>query len=520
MSTPSLLLAQPSSGQLARDVKWDWRAEVTHAVAALAGVGGVTAGYVVWVPAAKPTTVALSYLLLVLFVAAASRRWVAVMTSVAAALSLDFFFLPPPGTLNISDPQDWVAFSAFVTVSLVASHLSSIARTREHELGRLFDFSRDVLLDTGSAEAIRSLGDRILGRFGLNYVAICLPAGANFDRHEAGVLDAAALPDLADLRRVMRDAAGAPGTLKPAHPAARTPGVLANGERDRVRLVPLQHHTRVIGVLALAGRPIESSTLNPLASLIAIAIERVQLLEQRRQAEISRRSVELRSNLLASLAHDLRTPLTAVRLAVKNLDAPHLTDDQRSGQVDVAVAGIDRLTRLFQNILELTRIDAGDIAPSPRWVHPSEVISAARRQAEQALHAHIVTIVARSTNYLVHIDPQLTAVALAHLLENAAQYSAPGTTITITHDLTPEGLLLAVDDQGAGVAEGDVPRLFERFYRGGEAHLHVAGTGMGLAVTRGLVGAEGGRVWVANRTEGGARFSILVPAESRVSVDD
>lgn len=116
---------------------------------------------------------------------------------------------------------------------------------------------------------------------------------------------------------------------------------------------------------------------------MAIAIERVHLLEQRERAEASRRSVDIKSALLASLAHDLRTPLTAIQTAVNNLSASSLTDVQRASQVDVALTGLQRLSRLFQNILEMARIDAGGITPSLEWVHSSEIVEAARRQVEQ-----------------------------------------------------------------------------------------------------------------------------------------
>ena len=158
-----------------------WRADVARALTSLAAIAGLTAIYVSWRPTPNPTTVALSFLLIILFVAAASRLWVAVIASVTAALAFDFFFLPPVGTLNISDPQDWVALFAFITVSFVASRLSSVARTREHELGRLFDFSRDALLST-DADAFQSLAERIAERFHLEYGVICLPAEPGFDR--------------------------------------------------------------------------------------------------------------------------------------------------------------------------------------------------------------------------------------------------------------------------------------------------------------------------------------------------
>jgi two-component system sensor histidine kinase KdpD len=486
-----------------------WRADVAHALASMGVIAGLTAMYFSWLRVTNPTTVALSLLLIILFVAASSRLWVAVLASVMSALVFDFFFLPPVGTFNINDPQDWIAFFAFLTVSLVASQLSSVARAREHELGRLFDFSRDALLDTG-ADAFRSLAEHIAERFRLEYVAICLLAETGFDRHETGALQLQAVPSSDDLHRVALASTAGKNNIV----------VTATDVRHRVWLVPLRHQTQAMGVLAVAGRPIERATLNALASVVAIAIERVRLLEQREQAELSRRSVEIKSALLASLAHDLRTPLTAARVAVDNLSVSSLTAVQRAGQVDVALAGLERLTRLFQNILDLARIDAGEITHTLEWVRPSEIVRLARRQAEHALRAHEIRIADLSNGQAVHVDPRLLSTALAHVLENAAQYSPPGSTIAVTHELEPGGLRLVVDDEGAGIAAADLPHLFERFYRGSESRRHASGTGMGLAIVLGLLSAQGGRVWAENRQERGARFSMFVPTASRVSVDE
>jgi K+-sensing histidine kinase KdpD len=197
-----------------------------------------------------------------------------------------------------------------------------------------------------------------------------------------------------------------------------------------------------------------------------------------------------------------------------------LTNAQRAGQMAVAFSGLERLSRLFQNILEMTQIDAGAVAPSLQWVYPAEIVATARDQVEHTLRAHIVKVVDGTNGHVVRVDPRLTSAALAHLLENAAQYSPEGTTITVTHELTADGLGLSVQDQGAGIVDSQLPHLFERFYRGAEAHRHTSGTGMGLAIVEGLVAVVGGRVWAENAVGGGARFSIFVPAESRTAVEE
>jgi two-component system sensor histidine kinase KdpD len=280
--------------------------------------------------------------------------------------------------------------------------------------------------------------------------------------------------------------------------------------------VPLRLGTKAVGLLAAAGRAVEPGTLDALGGVVAIAIERAQFLDERKTAELARQSEELKSALLASISHDLRTPLTTIRVAASNLRAAWLRDDERREQSDLILTEVERLHRLFQNILEMARIDAGAVSPQARWVHPSEIVEAARAQVDLALRQHHLDLHVES-DVLVHVDPLLTAAALAHVLENAAQYSPSPVPISVRVDVSPEGLVVTVRDRGPGLAPGDLPHLFERFYRGAASQRRLAGTGMGLSIARGMLAAERGRIWAANCSDGGAQFSIVVPAERRVA---
>jgi two-component system sensor histidine kinase KdpD len=489
----------------------------------LAGVVLVTAIYAAWLGVTNTATVAATLLLVVLLVAATSSLWVAVVTSSAAVLVFNFFFMAPVGTFTIADPHNWVALAVFLAVSLVASHLSSVARARtaealqrRDELARLFDLGRDVLVLTAGPEALSVLARAVARRFDLTFVAIAMPAGAEWRLHEAGT---ESLPlDRAELSRAM---AAATTTLEfDAHTrtyagqrAIRTPT-----GRD-VSLVPLRVGTRPIGLLAAAGRPIEPGTLDALAGVVALAIERAQFLDERKTAELTRQSEELKTALLASLGHDLRTPLTAIRLAAANLKASWPTEAERAEQSDVILSEVERLTRLFGNVLEMARIDAGAVSADAQWVHVSEIIAAARDQVEHALAGHPVSLRVDETA-IVRVDPRLTATTLAHLLENAAQYSPPGSPIDVAGEAAEGTLSLQVRDRGPGIPPADLPRLFDRFYRGSAAASRVSGTGMGLWIARELLAAERGRVWVENHQEGGAVFTLSVPAEVRVSAPD
>lgn len=466
-------------------------------------------------------TVSTIYLLVVLIVAATSRLWVAVAASVAAMLGLNFFFLPPVHTFAIADPQNWITLFAFLAVSLIASNLSANARarteeavSRRDELARLFDLSREVLMMTDSREALSVLARAIARRFDLTHVAIALPSAADWDVYGAG----SETIDI-DRRQLTNTFAAAQTTLEfDAHARTYAGHRTMTVDGRLVRLVPLRAGTKPIGVLAAAGRPVEPGTLETLAGVVAIAIERAQFLEERKAGELTRQSEQLKTAILASMGHDLRTPLTAIRVAAANLQAAELTREDRLDQTDLIQSEVERLTRVFENLLEMARIDAGAVASESRWVHPSEILAAARDQVEHALSAHQVTERVQR-DVPIRLDPRVTATALAHLLENAAHYSPPGTPIDLDADVDGEGLLVHVRDRGPGISPVDLPHLYERFYRGETAQPRTSGTGMGLWIARRLLAVVGGRTWAENCADGGARFSIVVPAETKEAGD-
>jgi two-component system sensor histidine kinase KdpD len=473
----------------------------------------VTLGYARWLHVTNATTVALTFLLVVLVTAATSRLRVAVVTSIASMLCFNRFFLPPVGTWAIADAQNWVALCVFLAVSLIASRLSHVARARtdeaigrRDELARLFDLSRDVLVMTASPDAVSHLARAIARRFDLAYVAIALPVSDGWSLFPAGdgavQLEPRQLTDAYDgvARSLEFDAYA---RTYAGHRSVRADGRV-------VRLVPLRVGTKPIGFLAASGRPVEPGTLDTLAGVVAISIERMQFLEERKTAELTRQSEELKTALLASLGHDLRTPLTAIRVAAGNLQASWLSAEDRAEQSGLIVSEVERLTRLFHNVLEMARIDAGAIVKEPRWSHPSEIVAAARDQVEHTLQEHRVSVNAEP-DVPIQLDARLTASALAHLLENAAQYAPRGTPIEVTTELTSAELVIRVRDHGPGIAPADLPHLFDRFYRGTASRTRASGTGMGLWIARGLLAAEQGHVWAENVQDGGAQFTIGVP---------
>lgn len=455
------------------------------------------------VPTVSSTTAALALLLVVLATSTSGRLWISTIVALAATLALNFFFLPPVGTFTIAEPHNWVALFAFLATAVIASNLSAAAQARandaiarRNEVTRLFDLTRDVLLTTETVGAIDALADHVARRFDLTGVAVCLPDEHGWRVHQGGVEEVRLDADL--LNRALAE----------AH------GTFERFTRDRgILIVPLRHGANTVGLLAAAAPTLHRGTLDAIAGVVAIAIERTQFLSEREAAELARQNAELAATLLASLSHDLKTPLTAIRVAVENLGGS-LPPSGRMEQANAAIAELDRLNRLFQDILDMARIDAAAIDVECQWVTPADVVDAASAHVRHALNGHPLRVDA-DAEIEVEIDPRVASVALSHVLENAARYSSDDHEIVVQARAREDGLHLMVTDCGPGLDAGELEHLFERFYRGQTARRLAPGTGMGLAITRGLLSAVGGRVWAENVPSGGARFTIVVPGPSR-----
>jgi two-component system sensor histidine kinase KdpD len=468
---------------------------------------------------ANPTTVSLAFLILILLVATRFALWIAVVTAVIAMLGFNFYFLEPIGTLTIADPRNWVALFAFLTAAVIASQLSAAARGRtrdaiesRNETTRLFDLSRDVLLTGETGGSLDALARHIARRFDLRRAAICLAGAKGWEIHQGGESDILVDPSQLDVTL-----AGAGEALE-FDARARTYGGHARVTDarlgDPVSLVPLRLGVHPVGLLAAPADALERGTVDAIAGLAAIAVERLQFLSERKEADLLRQRADFTAALLASLSHDLRTPLTALQVAVTNLEDTTFSAEQRLQQTRLARTEVERLNRLFRDILDMARVDSASIQPERDWVTAADVVDAALANLRPVLADRTVQVEADET-LAAHVDPRLTSAAFSHLVENAAQYSPADRPIDVRGWTDTEGLHLTVRDHGSGLDVNERDHLFERFYRGRAAREHSVGTGMGLAITRGLLTAEQGRVWGENVDDGGARFSIVVPAQAR-----
>ncbi len=445
----------------------------------------------------NPTTVALTFLVGILVVSANWGLRPAVFMALLATLAFNYYFLPPIGTLTISDPQNWVALTAFLVTAIIASELAERARReaqhaheRQKETEQLYKFSQQLLTSDNAAELMNNVPRFIVDGFGVASAAVSLPNRPDVYRSDS----ATDVLDIHDLQLVcMR---GEPKVDPEA----------------RVAVVPLRLGIRVVGSLGVAGGPLSRETLEALSSLIAIAVERAGAVEKLSKAEAARESEQLRSALLDSVTHEFRTPLTAIKASVTSLLSNRgLDETQRLELLTVINEESDRLDRLVGEAAEMSQLDAHQVELHLGAHRIQEAIDDAIARLATALGGHVVSTVLPDNLPPVRIDVHRISEVIAQLLENAAKYSAPGSPIRIATEVKNRLLMVSIADRGPGIEDFDQSMIFEKFYRGRNHRLQVQGTGMGLAIAKAIVEAHGGEIGVTSQPGHGSVFYFTLP---------
>jgi len=442
----------------------------------------------------NPATVALSYVVAILVLATAWGIVEATTAAVVSLLGFNFFFLPPVGTLTIADPQNWVAFLAFLVTAIIASQLSGRARQREldaaarqRDLERLYALSRALLLSERGGSIPGEIARHIADAFELR---------------QAGVYD----------QRTDRAAwAGVGGA-----PAAEADDRLREVARRAVTL----HDPSglVISAIHLGGAPIGSvglsdpalsdTVLNSIANLAAIGLERSWADEATARAKAARESSELRATVLDALAHEFKTPLTAMKAASSDLRTTGSVDTKDRELIAIIDEEVDRLGGLVTDAVQMLRIDAGDFTIHPERHPVGPLVETALAKFDRQLEGHKVTVRVPD-DLTIEADSNLLGLALRQLLDNAIKYSPPASAIEIRAG-GEETVDLSVTNTGSLIPPGEQLRVFERFYRGGHAR-QVPGTGMGLAIVREIARMHGGTLSVASSSDAGTTFTLSFP---------
>jgi two-component system, OmpR family, sensor histidine kinase KdpD len=443
------------------------------------------------------TTVALTFLVLILVTASRLRLAYSIYLSLLCALLYNFFFLPPVGTFTINDPQNWIALTAFLCASILTSQLSNsvrrqaaISESRRREVEQLYTFSQELLLHDDQRTLARTAPSIAANIFGFRAVALYVRDG-----------DAAYYSD-PGYELI------APDEMKKA--ASLSEGIVTNG----VRVMPLMLGMRSMGALAILEDGTSDRTPEAAATLVAIAIERAATLERNSHMEAARESERLRSALLDSVTHDLRTPLTSIRAAASTLaSAPNLPEAERIEMYAVIEEESSRLDTLIGKAVEMAQLDAQSIQVKARPENLRQLIELAIEEARSLLGERAIDVEIPAGLPHVSMDRELIRRVLRHLIENAARYSPPESPLRITAVIVDGRLRVSLEDEGPGVEEGDKPYIFDKFFRGKHKKAGTTGSGMGLAIVKAIMTAHGGGIEVAARQPRGAIFTFWLPVE-------
>ena len=415
------------------------------------------------------------YMLAVLLVSSYWGLWLGLATSVASALAFNFSHIPPTHRLAIADPEHLVALGAFLVAAVVASTLADRARARASEAEqrrREADLTAEMarlLLGSGSTgESLAAVGRRIADAYGLSSVEVDLDWRGSDDRRRA-------LP------------------------------LVVSGERAGTMLIPRGTSEDVRE--SLKGRIVPA-----LEALVGAARSRDTLESQVIETMALRRSDVMKTTLLRSVSHDLRSPITAIKAAAEGLEVGGISDEGRAELLSVVSGESARLERLVANLLDLSRLQSGAAQPRSDWI-----------SVEESVRAALAAVPPPANGLDVSIDPDIPLInadaaqlerALANVVDNAARH-AGGAPVSVRVSSTGPRVLIRVGDRGPGIPRDQLERIFEPFHRvsGGAG----AGSGLGLAITRGFVEANGGRVRAESRPGDGTTFTIdlPVPRQSR-----
>ncbi len=489
---------------------------ISGTIVALFGVALVTVAYKLVVASINATTVALSYLLIVLVVSSTQGLIAGIVSSVAGMLCFNYFFLPPLGTMTIADPQNWVALFAFLTVAILTSQLASAARRRaadaeerREELQKLYQLSQAIILTPDPEKAIPRLARQLVVEFDADYCAV-FEADEKRELHRAGVAFGSEEATFKPSQKLIEDCFT--GSL-----LITNPGLYKSSQAEKIPIyAPLKIGVKPIGVLVLLTSRLEPGTVEALAGLVALALERAKFLLEVSRTEALKQSDELKTALLAAVSHDLRTPLTSMRAAIESLLAGESNWDETALHEfhQIIHEDVQRLTRLVQNLLQMARIEAGELRPEREWAGAAGIIASVVERYAEELQSYTVVVEVDERLPMVKVDSQLVAQALSHLVENAAKYSPAGNTITIRGAVAHYRLSISVEDEGAGIAQDDLAHIFDKFYRSKAKPVQErSGTGMGLSIARGIIEAHGGEISAESLQGRGSTFRFSLPVE-------
>ena len=478
-------------------------------VAAASGIGLVLQEFL------AVSNIALVFLTAVLASAITCGLWPALFACLISVLAYNFFFLPPLYTFTIADPENHVALFFFTVVAVIASHLTArtraeavTARQRAKTTEDLYLFARKLATAVTLDDLLWATAFQIASMLKVN-VVLLLPEGGTVAMRAAyppeDILDEA-------------DLAAAKWCWQHDQPAGRGADTLPGAKR---LFLPMHTGRGPVAVVGLDNdspgallSPDQNRLLGALADQAAMAIERIDLARDIEQVRVAAETERLRSALLTSLSHDLRTPLASILGSATSLKNYSQALDQADQDelIRTIQEEAERLNRFISNLLDMTRLESGALKPQVEFCDIGDIVGSALGRAGKVLDRHRVVVDLGEGLPMLKLDPVLFEQVLFNLLDNAAKYAPTGTEIRVSARQENGLVWVQVTDEGEGIRPSDLERIFDKFYRVYAGDSRRVGTGLGLAICRGFVEAMGGTIVAGNRSDrSGAVFTINFP---------
>ncbi len=448
----------------------------------------------------NPTTVALTLLLFILFLAARWGLRYAIITSFAAGACYNYFFLPPVGHFTIADPQNILALVVFLLTSIFASRMSDRiraesreARARQAELEILYRLSRALLQTDQLIQLTNSIPSAVALATGAQSVLFYLLDGNHIYRSGPNSSTQLSEDELKEL--------------------SHAPGVVTSSGAQEA-MIPLRTGVRPRGVLILRGVQLSHQSLDALGGLVSVSLDRASAIEEVTRAEAAKESERLRGLMLDSITHELRTPLTSIKASVSTLLTSTLRPEVTRDLLTVIDEESDRLNRLVAQAVEMSQLDTQEVRMtfSPQPLGP--IIDAAIETDKTILAGHPIMVTLPPRLPLVDADTLWIQKLLGNMLENAAKYSPTGKPIFISAERRGPHIACSVADHGAGIDPLEQSLIFDKFYRARNRAANTSGTGMGLAICRAIAEAHGGTIAVTSQPGQGSVFTFTLPIHS------
>lgn len=506
--------------------------------------------------------ISIVYLLVVLALASTRGRYAAICASLVAFLSFDYFILPPLYTFVIFRAEEWIALFVFLFDAILTAHLASALRQRarqatrrEQEAYLLYDLMRVTASEEEPGRQLQAVAQavvKVFSSWGVHDCAILQPDHHGTMRVEASAYQPGeqillSRDEQAITTWVMTHGRGIQFSDDDALPQVTSPRFVqrvlisttaaGHAVRRSLRLIPLKMGHKVVGVLRLRVLD-DSEQLKQVERLerdrnrsdaratffwtfldqAAALIERARLQHENLRVEVLQRTDALRAALLSSVSHDLRTPLTVVKAAASSLlqEDVHWDEEAQRSFARSIEREADRLNRLVGNLLDMSRIEDGALKPEKDWYQMTALIQDVLDRLHPLLQGRQVSLHLPTDLPPVELDYLQIDQVLTNLIENAVRYTPPESPIEVSTQCSGNEVVVRIADRGPGIPETDREHIFDKFYRvlsatdQTSAH-HSAGSGLGLAVCKGLIEAHAGRIWTEQRPGGGAIFCVALP---------